>query len=96
MLPAPVADGLGVEQAGRFDPDAWIARLSALPLVYEPGERWLYHVASDILGVLIARITGQPLETFLRERLFAPLAMGDTSFANTPADRRPGSSVLIT
>ena len=74
-------------QAEPFDPDTWMGRLGELPLLYEPGARWLYHVASDILGVLIARITGKPLETFLRECLFDPLGMGDTSFAVPPEKR---------
>jgi CubicO group peptidase (beta-lactamase class C family) len=82
-----------IEHAERFDPDAWMARLSALPLVYEPGARWLYQVASDILGVLIARITGKPLETFLRECLFEPLGMVDTSFA-VPPEKRSRLAVL--
>ena len=51
-----------------------------LPLVYQPGERWLYHTGSDVLGVLIARASGQPLQAFLQERLFAPLGMRDTGF----------------
>jgi len=60
--------------------DEFMKRLGALPLVYQPGERWLYHTGSDVLGVLIARASGQPLEAFLQERLFAPLGMRDTGF----------------
>lgn len=45
----------------------------------------MYHTGSDVLGVLIARASGQPLETFLRERLFAPLGMKDTGFSVPPA-----------
>jgi len=62
-------------------PDAWIKGLGSLPLVYQPGEKWLYHTGADALGVLIARAAGQPLETFLRERFFGPLGMKDTSFS---------------
>jgi CubicO group peptidase (beta-lactamase class C family) len=87
MLTTPVAEVLGVKHTDRLDPDAWMARLSEFPLIYEPGARFLYHVAFDILGVLIARIAGQPLEAFLRERLFAPLGMVDTSFS-VPAEKR--------
>ena len=43
-------------------PDEWIRRLSTLPLLYQPGERWLYNTGSDVLGVLVARAAGQPLE----------------------------------
>jgi CubicO group peptidase (beta-lactamase class C family) len=62
-------------------PDEWIRRLGTLPLMYQPGERWLYNTGSDVLGVLIARASGQPLETFLRERIFEPLGMQDTGFS---------------
>ena len=56
-------------------------RLGTLPLMHQPGERWLYHTSADVLGVLIARAAGQPLEQFLRERIFGPLGMSDTGFA---------------
>jgi CubicO group peptidase (beta-lactamase class C family) len=61
-------------------PDELMKRFGGLPLVHQPGERWMYHSGSDILGVLIARVTGQTLETFFRERIFAPLGMNDTGF----------------
>jgi CubicO group peptidase (beta-lactamase class C family) len=62
-------------------PDEWIRRLGTLPLLHQPGEKWMYHTGSDVLGVLIARASGQPLETFLRERIFGPLGMKDTGFS---------------
>jgi CubicO group peptidase (beta-lactamase class C family) len=62
-------------------PDEWLHRLGTLPLMYQPGERWLYNTGSDVLGVLIARAADQPLETFMRERIFAPLGMKDTGFS---------------
>src|SRR5215472_3183644 len=67
------------------DPDEWIRRLGTLPLMSQPGERWLYGTGSDVLSVLIARVCGQPLETVLRERLSEPLGMNDTGFS-VPAD----------
>jgi CubicO group peptidase (beta-lactamase class C family) len=84
---APIAAALLISGAERLAPDAWMARLGAFPLLHEPGAHWHYQVASDILGVLIARVTGKPLETFLRECLFEPLGMIDTSFA-VPAEKR--------
>jgi CubicO group peptidase (beta-lactamase class C family) len=54
--------------------------VAPLPLVHRPGEG-LYDSGSDILGVLIPRATGMSLEDFLRQRIFAPLAMHDTSFS---------------
>ena len=68
------------------NPDEWIRRLGTLPLMSQPGERWLYGTGSNVLSVLIARVSGQPLETFLRERLFEPLGMKDTGFS-VPADK---------
>ncbi|HET6985847.1 MAG TPA: serine hydrolase domain-containing protein [Kribbella sp.] len=69
-----------------LDPDEWMRRLGTLPLQFQPGERWLYSTSSHVLGVLIARATGQPLEDFLRERIFEPLGMHDTGFtASDPA-----------
>ena len=62
-------------------PDEWIRRLGTLPLMHQPGEKWMYNTGSDVLGVLIARASGQPLETFLRERIFEPLGMKDTGFS---------------
>ncbi|MFC5835834.1 serine hydrolase domain-containing protein [Nonomuraea insulae] len=73
LLPAP-------------EPDEWMRRLATLPLTYQPGQRWQYNLSDDVLGVLVARVTGQPLETFLRERIFEPLGMTDTGF-HVPADQ---------
>ena len=70
-------------------PDEWMRRLGQLPLMHQPGERWMYNTGADVLSVLIARASGQPLETFLRERLFEPLGMKDTGFSvpQTALDR---------
>lgn len=62
-------------------PDEWLKRFATLPLMHQPGEKWMYNTGSYVLGVLLARATGQPLETFLRERIFEPLGMKDTSFS---------------
>src|SRR6266542_3707007 len=62
-------------------PDEWMRRLGQLPLIHQPGEKWMYNTGSDVLGVLIARASNQPLETFLRERIFEPLGMKDTRFS---------------
>jgi CubicO group peptidase (beta-lactamase class C family) len=72
-------------------PDELMKRFGNLPLLHQPGEKWMYHSGSDILGVLIARAAGQTLETFFRERIFEPLGMKDTSFSVPEAklDRLP-------
>ncbi|HMB03033.1 MAG TPA: serine hydrolase domain-containing protein [Isosphaeraceae bacterium] len=68
-------------QATPHDPDEWLRRLATLPLMHQPGERWMYNTGSYVLGVLIARASGKPLEAFLRERIFEPLGMKDTGFS---------------
>ena len=65
-------------------PDEWMRRMGTLPLQYQPGERWLYHTGSDILGVLIARASGRPFPDVLTERLLEPLGMEDTAFFVPP------------
>lgn len=67
-------------------PDEWMRRVGSLPLAHQPGERWMYELGFDVLGVLIARAAGQPLETFMRERMFDPLGMRDTGFT-VPGDK---------
>ncbi|MDR3633604.1 MAG: serine hydrolase [Isosphaeraceae bacterium] len=67
-------------------PDEWIRRLGTLPLMHQPGEKWLYDTGSDVLGVLIARASNQPLEKFFHERIFDPLGMKDTAFS-VPGDK---------
>ncbi len=52
------------------DPDQWMERFGTLPLMYQPGERWQYNTGSLVLGVLVARAAGQPLEAFFRTRIF--------------------------
>ena len=64
-----------------FAPDEYMARIGRLPLMHQPGERWMYHTGADILAVLIARIAGMKLEAFLRERIFDPASMQDTGFS---------------
>jgi CubicO group peptidase (beta-lactamase class C family) len=68
------------------EPAEWMRRFSTLPLMCQPGERWLYHTGADVLGVLIARASGQSFEAFLRDRIFEPLGMKDTAFSVPAAD----------
>ena len=64
-----------------FPPDELMRRYGSLPLIYQPGERWLYNSGTEILGVLIARVAGTTLGEFLHDRIFAPLGMKDTAFS---------------
>lgn len=68
------------------EPDEWMRRLGELPLMYQPGERWQYQIASDLVGVLVERVTGQSYGSYLNERVFGPLGMKDTGF-HVPADQ---------
>src|SRR6202521_2546379 len=72
--------------------EEWLQKLGSLPWLAQPGERWIYHVSGDVLGALIARVSGQPLSTFMRQRIFDPLGMKDTAFHVPPdkIDRLPG------
>jgi len=71
--------------------DEWLRRIGSLPWLSQPGERWMYQVSGDVLGALIARVSGQSLGTFMHERIFEPLGMKDTAFHVPPEkiDRLP-------
>ncbi len=62
------------------DPDTWIASLGRLPLLAQPGERWMYNTGAQVLGVLVARAAGRPFSEVLKTRIFDPLGMSDTGF----------------
>jgi len=88
----PIADALNAlqsEEPGQapasscetvMPPNEWIRRLGTLPLVCQPGERWMYNTAANVTGVLIARATGMSFGDALRERICGPLGMKDTGF----------------
>ena len=87
------SDDLGLSTIGppnpdvQPDPDTWIAGLGSLPLIAQPGERWLYNTGASVLGVLVARAAGQAFEDVLRARLFEPLGMRDTAFWTSQPER---------
>jgi CubicO group peptidase (beta-lactamase class C family) len=87
------ADELDLATLGPPEPDRapaadeWIARFATLPLLAQPGRRWLYNTGSGVLGVLLERAAGQPLPDVMRTRLFEPLAMKDTAFWTSATDR---------
>jgi CubicO group peptidase (beta-lactamase class C family) len=64
------------------------ASVTRLPLLHDPGTRWTYGESTRVLGTLVAEVSGQPLDEFLRERIFIPLGMGDTFF-DVPVERNP-------
>jgi CubicO group peptidase (beta-lactamase class C family) len=68
--------------------DEWLATLARVPMLRQAGEAWLNNTCSDIQGVLVARVAGQPLPAFLAERLFEPLRMNDTGFHGAGGEAR--------
>jgi CubicO group peptidase (beta-lactamase class C family) len=69
------------------DPDTWIENLGSLPLLAQPGERWLYNTGASVLGVLNARAAGAPFGDVVRSRILQPLGMADTGFFTTHTER---------
>lgn len=65
---------------GNKDLKDMIERLAEIPLQYQPGTKWHYSVSTDVLGHLIERVSGQPLDVFFQEHIFTPLDMNDTGF----------------
>ena len=66
--------------AKRTGSGEFIKNVAALPLAHQPGAQWHYGISHDVLGVVVERISGKPLEVFLEERIFRPLKMVDTNF----------------
>ena len=66
--------------------DEFVDRLATIPLQYEPGNRYYYSYAFDVLGALIEQLSGMTLDAFFREKIFTPLEMGDTYF-NVPDEQ---------
>ena len=58
----------------------FIERMATLPLLYQPGEKWVYSVSVDIQGYLVEKLSGKTFPEFLDERIFKPLGMSDTAF----------------
>jgi CubicO group peptidase (beta-lactamase class C family) len=66
------------------DSQGFIDHLAGIPLEFDPGSAWNYSVSTDVLGVLVERISGQSLGDYFREHIFAPLGMEDTFFTVPP------------
>jgi CubicO group peptidase (beta-lactamase class C family) len=71
---------------GPHDLDAVVKLLADIPLEFSPGDEWNYSVSTDILGLIVQRISGQSLDAYFRDHIFAPLGMDDTFFV-VPADK---------
>jgi CubicO group peptidase (beta-lactamase class C family) len=81
-------DNLSAEQ--------FVERLAGLPLLYQPGTVWDYSLSTDVLGLVVERISGQTLGAFMGERVFRPLGMADTGFSVPPEKRARVARALPT
>ncbi|MDP2260941.1 MAG: serine hydrolase domain-containing protein [Caulobacter sp.] len=73
-------DEIGVRRGEGETLDDFLAKLGEIPLRYQPGERWMYSLATDVCGALVERVSGVPFDQYLREVIFEPLGMNDTAF----------------
>ncbi|NJD59683.1 MAG: beta-lactamase family protein, partial [Anaerolineae bacterium] len=75
------------DQANLFDPtitlEEMVLRIAELPLAFQPGSKWLYSMATDVIGRLIEIISGSPLPDFINDKVCKPLGMKDTAFLVT-------------
>jgi CubicO group peptidase (beta-lactamase class C family) len=71
---------------GDLDLDGFVAALADIPLEFSPGTAWNYSVSTDVLGLVVERVSGMKLDRFFEERIFAPLGMTDTAF-HVPAEK---------
>ena len=76
----------GLDRLHKYNLQELVERLGTIPLLYQPGTKWHYSIAADVLGRLIEVTSGQPFDQFLAERIFQPLGMIDTGFY-VPAEK---------
>jgi CubicO group peptidase (beta-lactamase class C family) len=71
---------IGVKRVDGETSESFIAKLAQVPLRYQPGERWMYSLSTDVCGALVEIISGKRLDKFLADEIFEPLKMKDTAF----------------
>lgn len=87
--PHPVEEAYAALNIGTRSGDTleqMVEKLGQVPLRFEPGSAWQYSLATDVCGHLVQVISGRPFETFVHERILAPLGMKDTAF-HVPPDK---------
>ena len=77
----------GVRRSPDETLDQFVAKLGQVPLKYQPGERWMYSLATDVCGALVERMSGKTFGDFLQDEIFGPLGMVDTAF-HVPEGKR--------
>jgi CubicO group peptidase (beta-lactamase class C family) len=75
-----------VENWLKFNSDSFVAELAKIPLEFDPGSSWNYSVSTDVLGVIVERLSGMPLAAYFQANIFEPLGMADTGF-KVPSDK---------
>lgn len=76
---------LKVRSVGGADPmHVFLDKLGQVPLLFQPGSRWMYSLATDVCGALVEVISGKPLAEYFRDEIFEPLGMKDTAFQVAP------------
>jgi CubicO group peptidase (beta-lactamase class C family) len=91
-LDAGVGTGILQEEMSTADS---IKKLASLPLLFQPGDAWEYSLADDVLGYLVEKVSGMPVEQFYQERIFKPLKMSDSYFF-LPDDKVPRLAAAYT
>lgn len=90
------AAGFGFYTADKDEPVCQtMERLATLPFLTQPGERWVYGYNTDVLGCVVERASGQPLDVFVRTRITEPLGMRDTAFFVPTGDRMRLATVYL-
>ena len=91
------AAGFGWYTADKDEPVCTtMERLGTLPFVSQPGERWVYGYNTDILGCIVEKVSGVPLDEYLQTHIIGPLGMKDTRFFLKPEDRERFAAVYTT
>jgi CubicO group peptidase (beta-lactamase class C family) len=72
-----------------------VTKLAGIPLLYQPGTKWVYSLSVDIQGYVVEKLSGKPLGEFMRENIFQPLGMKDTAFFLN-SDKLPRLATLYT
>lgn len=74
----------------------FIDKMATIPLLYQPGTKWVYSVSSDIQGYIVEKLSGESLPDFVRDHIFAPLGMKDAGFYVPAAKRSRFASLYVT
>ena len=75
-----------IENWNKYDADSFVAELAKYPLQFDPGTSWNYSVATDLVGIIVSRVSGQSLGAYFHDHIFGPLGMDDSGFA-VPAEK---------